>query len=162
MRYVGDFRAMKSHVHDGGIHTMFYARWPERFKAGHVNDRISAHIDMLPTLAAASGAPLPEGVKIDGTNLLPLLEGTSSDWPDRALVLQTHRGDAPIPFHHMAVRTQDWKLVHPTGFGSETMKERGPFRTLPDWRGPRRSRKSGRKNAGENGGTEILLRELVH
>ena len=127
MRYVGDFRAMKSHVHDGGIRTMFYARWPERFKAGHVDDRISAHIDMLPTLAAASGAPLPEGVKIDGTNLLPLLEGTPSDWPDRTLVLQTHRGDAPIPFHHMAVRTQDWKLVHPTGFGSETMKEGIPF-----------------------------------
>ena len=127
MRYVGDFREMKSHVHDGGIHTMFYARWPEKFKAGHVNDRIAAHIDMLPTLAAASGAPLPEGVKIDGKNLLPILEGSPSDWPDRSLILQSHRGDAPIPFHHMAVRTQDWKLVHPTGFGSETMKEGVPF-----------------------------------
>jgi arylsulfatase/arylsulfatase A len=127
MRYVGDFRAMKSHVHEGGIHTMFYARWPERFQAGHVNDRIAAHIDMLPTLAAASGAALPKDVKIDGTNLLPLLRGEPNDWPDRNLVLQTHRGDAPIPFHHMAVRTQDWKLVHPSGFGSEIMNEEVPF-----------------------------------
>ncbi|MCB1125264.1 MAG: arylsulfatase, partial [Verrucomicrobiae bacterium] len=35
--------------------------------------------------------------------------------------LQSHRGDAPISFHNIAVRSQRWKLVHPTGFGREQM-----------------------------------------
>tara|TARA_R110000850_G_scaffold30618_10_gene84102 strand:+ start:650 stop:2389 length:1740 start_codon:yes stop_codon:yes gene_type:complete len=127
MRFVGDFRGMKSHVHDGGIHTMFYARWPEHIQAGTKSDRIAAHIDIHPTVIDAAGVSAPEGVKHDGVSLLPLLGAKKGKWADRALFLQSHRGDEPVPFHHFAMRTQDWKLLRPTGFGNESVKEDIPF-----------------------------------
>ncbi len=127
MRYVGRFRGMKARVHDGGIHTMFYARWPRQIPAGGKSDRIAAHIDIFPTVLDAAGADLPEGVNFDGVSVLPLLDRTKAKWADRALFLQSHRGDEPVEFHHFAVRTQDWKLVRDTGFGSETIKDEKPF-----------------------------------
>lgn len=127
MRYVGPFRGMKSHVHEGGIRTCFYARWPGQFEAGHRNDRIAAHIDLMPTLLEAAGASAPEGVELDGRSVLPLLKGSPKEWEDRHLFIQTHRGDQPIAEHHVAVRSQEWKLVHPTGFGRQEMPQGVPL-----------------------------------
>ena len=127
LRFAGPFRGMKAMVHEGGIRSPLFVRWPARLAPGTVSDRIAAHIDLLPTIADAAGAELPENVSLDGRSLLPLLEGKSPEWPDRHLVLQVHRGDQPVRYHHMAVRNQRWKLVHPSGFGKEEMPEGVPF-----------------------------------
>ena len=127
MRFAGPFRGMKATVHEGGIRSPFFVRWPERLRAGTVSDRIAAHIDLLPTIADAVGVKIPARAKVDGRSLLPLLEGKNPDWPDRHLVLQVHRGNEPVRYHHMAVRNQRWKLVHPSGFGKEEMPEGIPF-----------------------------------
>ncbi|MEZ6128888.1 MAG: arylsulfatase [Planctomycetaceae bacterium] len=126
-RYVGPFREMKSWVHEGGIHTAFFARWPGHFEPEFQNHNIAAHIDVLPTVLAAAGVDVPKSVKLDGRNVLPLLTGKDKDWPDRALFLQSHRGDAPVALHHFGMRTQDWKLVRPTGFGNESIAQQKPF-----------------------------------
>jgi arylsulfatase/arylsulfatase A len=126
-RFVGPMRGKKTEVHDGGIRSPFFLHWPAGVKAGAASDRIAAHIDVMPTLLAAARVAVPAGLKLDGRNLLPLLNGTAADWPARALVLQTHRGDRPAATHHMAVRTQRWKLLHPTGFGRETPPPDAPF-----------------------------------
>ena len=126
-RYVGPFRGMKATVHEGGIRSPLFVRWPARLTAGTVSDRISAHIDLLPTIVDAAGVDLPAEAKVDGRSLLPLLEGQQTEWPDRHLVLQVHRGDQPVRYHHMAVRNQQWKLVHPSGFGKENMPANVPF-----------------------------------
>jgi arylsulfatase/arylsulfatase A len=125
-RYVGTFRGMKTGVHDGGIRTCFFARWPVRLRPGHKSDRIAAHIDVMPTVLAAADIKFP-GLKFDGRNVLPLLDGSAIDWPERTLILQTHRGNQPIALHHVAVRSQEWKLVHPSGFGKEEMPPDVPF-----------------------------------
>lgn len=127
MRYVGPFRGMKSHVHEGGIHTMFWARWPERLKAGAESDRIAAHIDILPTLLDAAEVSVPEGVKLDGRSVLPLLSGAGENWEDRYLFIQSHRGNEPVKFNHFAMRNQEWKLLRNTGFGSEVEVKESPF-----------------------------------
>ncbi len=127
MRFAGPFRGMKATVHEGGIRSPFFVRWPERLRPGTVSDRIAAHIDLLPTIADAAGVKVPRNANVDGRSLLPLLEGKSPDWPDRHIVLQVHRGDEPVRYHHMAVRNQRWKLVHPSGFGQEKMPEGVPF-----------------------------------
>jgi arylsulfatase A-like enzyme len=116
-RYVGPFRGMKTEVHEGGIRSPFFVRWPARLQAGSRSDRIAAHIDVLPTLLEAAGVPVPDHLRLDGRSLLPLLEGKQVEWPERTLFVQTHRGDVPVKGHHFAVRDQEWKLVHPTGFG---------------------------------------------
>ena len=127
LRYVGDLRGMKSHVHEGGIRSPFFAHWPARLQAGTISDRIGAHIDLLPTFLEAAGVAVPEGLRLDGKSLLPLLENRADSWEDRTLFLQVHRGDAPIRYHHMAAVGQTYKLVHPTGFGRETMPDDVPF-----------------------------------
>lgn len=126
-RFVGPFRGKKSEVLEGGVHTMFWARWPEKIQPGTASDRIAAHIDVMPTLLDVAGAEQPEGVKLDGVSLLPLLLGEDVDWTGRTLFFQSHRGNEPVEFHNFAARQQDWKLLHATGFGSETGKEGVPF-----------------------------------
>ena len=105
----------------------FFAHWPARLTAGATSDRIAAHIDLLPTFLEAAGVDAPHELKLDGKSILPLLEGRSSDWEDRHLFLQVHRGDIPIKYHHFAAVGQQYKLVHPTGFGLEEMPEEVPF-----------------------------------
>ena len=128
MRYVGPFRGMKSNVLEGGIHTCFYARWPKVLKAGTTSDRISAHIDIMPTLLEAAGVAAPENVKFDGVSVLPLLKGMGGHWDDeRLLFFQSHRGDEPVEFHNFAVRSQQWKLLRNSGFGKENPDGEFPF-----------------------------------
>lgn len=126
-RYVGPLRGMKSEVHDGGIRTPFFMRWPARLRPGAASDRIAAHIDVMPTLLDAAGIAVPSGLQLDGRSFLPLLDGREVDWPDRHIVLQTHRGDRPVPFHNFALRNQRWKLLHPSGSGREAMPADVPF-----------------------------------
>jgi len=133
-RYVtADLRGRKSDVHEGGIRSPFWVHWPARLKAGHTNDTPAAHIDVMPTILAACGATMPHGaeeVKLDGRNILPLLEGKDVDWPERPIVIQTHRGNQPVRYHHFMIRQGNWKLVHPTGFGYEGFKKPPTFEKL--------------------------------
>ncbi|MSU48681.1 MAG: arylsulfatase [Opitutus sp.] len=127
LRYVGPMRGKKSEPFDGGIRSPFFVHWPARLKPGTASDRIAAHIDVMPTLLDAAAEPVPAGLKLDGRSLLPLLESRDANWPDRTFVLQSHRGNRPASTHNMTVRTQRWKLVHPTGFGRETPAADIPF-----------------------------------
>ena len=76
---------------------------PARIAAGTTVDTPVAHIDMMPTLAAAAGAPLPEGVEIDGANLLPLATGEGAGSWDRDTLFWQNG-------HYQVVRHLDWKL----------------------------------------------------
>jgi len=135
-RYAGPFRGMKTEVHEGGIRSPFYMRWPQRLPAGAASDRIAAHIDVMPTLLEAAGVSVPADVVLDGRSFLPLLEGRPVQWPDRHLVVQAHRGDVPLPFHNAAIRNQRWKLVRPSGFGREIMPTDVPFELYDIGRDP--------------------------
>jgi len=118
-RYVAGMRGWKTHVHEGGVRSPFFVHWPARLEAGHTSDRIAAHIDVAPTVLDAAGVAVPEGVSLDGRSLLPLLTGEPGAWPDREIVIQAHRGDIPVRYHHFMLRNQRYKLVHPSGFGEE-------------------------------------------
>ncbi len=126
-RYVMDLRGMKSEVHEGGIRSPFFAHWPAQLKAGTRSNRISAHIDLLPTFLDAAQVEIPTELKLDGKSILPLLKGNEASWEDRHLFLQVHRGDSPIKYHHFAAVGQTYKLVHPSGFGNSEMPADVPF-----------------------------------
>ncbi len=126
-RYNAGMRAHKASVYEGGIRTCFYVRWPARLKAGRKVDRIAAHIDVAPTVLEACGVDPPQGVKLDGRSILPLLEGRPADWPKRTLYFQWHRGDAPVPYQRFAARTEDYKLVHAANVKPGAGPEAIPF-----------------------------------
>jgi len=59
---------------DGGMRSPCILRWFGRTPAGQVCTEPLMSIDLLPTLAGLIGATLPPN-KIDGLDLLPILEG---------------------------------------------------------------------------------------
>ena len=121
LRYVGEMRGMKTHVDDGGIRSPLVFHWPASVAARKTTDILCAHIDLLPTILDACHVQLPAGHKIDGRSFLPLLTRDNVDWPKRQVVLPAPRGNVPQKFYHFALHEEPWKLVHPSGFGNESI-----------------------------------------
>lgn len=120
MRYVGNMRGMKSHVDDGGIRSPLVFHWPKKVQPGSESNDLCAHIDVTPTILEACGVSAPAGLHLDGRSFLPLLTGKKDTLPSRPVVLQSHRGNVPQAFNHFALHEGNWKLVHPSGFGTES------------------------------------------
>jgi hypothetical protein len=108
----GGLRGWKGSPWEGGVHQFCFVRWPNQIKPGQAVDRLAVSMDIAPTLLDLCSVAKPEPVKFDGRSLAPLLRGEKVAWADRALVFQWHRGEAPERYRNMAVRSQDWKLVH--------------------------------------------------
>ena len=96
----GPFRGYKFSLFDGGMHVPAIASWPGRIPAGKVNAEIGAHMDLLPTICAAAGVPVPHA--IDGRDMLPVLtRGAKSP----------HDGIFWMQGKQQAMRRGPWKLV---------------------------------------------------
>ena len=102
-------RATKGTMYEGGIRVPFMVQWPGRLKAGGVYDQPVISLDILPTMAAAGGAELPSGRKLDGVNLLPYLRGEKKQPPHEILFWRSAQNHA--------LRKGNWKLVK---MGDET------------------------------------------
>ena len=126
----GPFRAKKGSVYEGGIRTVCFLRWPGTIQPGSSSDLTAAHIDLMPTILDLCKVPSPEGVRLDGRSMRPLLampdQETKPTWPDRDLFLQWHRGDVPQRYHHFAaVGPQGrWKLLNASKPGREKRSPR--------------------------------------
>lgn len=118
-RYVRDLRGKKTEVYEGGVRSPFWIRWPRRLAAGTTRPEPAAHIDVAPTLLAACQIEAPEQLRFDGENLLPLLTDASEILPDRPLVIQAHRGNRPVRYHHCLIRHGPWKLLNASSFHLE-------------------------------------------
>jgi len=99
------YRGWKITLFEGGIRVPMFISWPGRIDPGTRIDSPVAHIDFMPTLAAAAGAPIPDGVAIDGKNVLPAALGTGKiNREDDALYWSSG--------FYRAVRAGNWKLHH--------------------------------------------------
>ncbi|MDE0929869.1 MAG: sulfatase-like hydrolase/transferase [Halioglobus sp.] len=97
------YRGWKVTNFEGGLRVPLFIKWPLRIAPDTRIDAPVAHIDILPTLAAAAGAASPPGIDIDGLNLLPLATGDGiTKWPRATLFWQSG--------YYRAVRHGDWKL----------------------------------------------------
>ncbi|MDA8664275.1 sulfatase-like hydrolase/transferase [Porticoccaceae bacterium] len=97
------FRGWKITMFEGGIRVPMMMRWPQNIAAGTRIDQPVAHIDVMPTIAAAADAPLPDGRVIDGVDILPLTNlDVQATWPRKTLFWQNG--------HYQVVRHEDWKL----------------------------------------------------
>jgi len=107
----GDWRGQKGDLWDGGHREPFVARWPGRIPAGTTLDAPVCLTDVLPTVAAAAGIPVPSGAAEDGLDLTPALTGGGAPPP----------ADRPIVHHSLggrfAIRSGRWKAVFAPGSG---------------------------------------------
>ena len=97
------FRGWKITMFEGGLRVPMMIKWPSKIAAGTVVETPVAHIDVMPTIAAAAGASQPAGVVIDGLDTLPLMiNQDATNWTRETLFWQNG--------HYQVVRHGDWKL----------------------------------------------------
>jgi arylsulfatase A-like enzyme len=107
--YNAGMRGGKTSVHEGGTRVPLFIRWPAAGWQPHLVKPIASHIDLLPTLLDLCGVKLPDGPKLDGISLRPLLEGKANAWTERTLF--THNPIDETNKYPGAVRTQRHRLV---------------------------------------------------
>jgi len=60
---------------EGGLRVPFVARWKGGIPAGGVSNEIVHLVDLMPTLAALAGAPVPQDRPVDGVDMSAFLRG---------------------------------------------------------------------------------------
>lgn len=117
-------RGQKGSPYEGGHRVPCFIRWPAGgFEPGSI-DRLTAHLDLAPTLAEWCSLPIDlagfdadpatraypsDPTRFDGRSLVPLVRGEA--WPERTLVVHSQRRPIPEPRHQTAVMTDRWRLV---------------------------------------------------
>ena len=107
-------RGQKGSEYDGGHRVPLFIYWPAG-KLDHARDAdtLCAHIDIHPTLMDLCELKRPDGPKMDGTSLRPVLYGTEGEQAlrDRILFVHSQRIAHPEKWRQTAVMTQRWRLV---------------------------------------------------
>ncbi len=107
---------------EGGIRVPFVMSWPAAVKGGRTFNPPVSTLDILPTCLAAAGLPIPSSPKLDGFNLLPLIDDKApAPPPDRDLFWWWKNGggrpgESPPAFAGgWAMRSGNWKLLQESG-----------------------------------------------
>lgn len=95
----------KGTVWEGGIRVPAIIRWPGRIPAGSVSGQVGITMDLTASILVATGTPVPAETRLEGINLLPVLEGRVPEI-ERTLFW---RVISATP--QRAVRSGDWKLL---------------------------------------------------
>lgn len=100
----GPLREGKGTAFEGGVRVPAIMRWPGKIEPGSTTDRLASTIDVLPTVAEATGGQLP-ALAIDGVSLMSVLEGDRSANPRNTFY---YYYDGQL----RAVREGKWKRVY--------------------------------------------------
>jgi arylsulfatase A-like enzyme len=107
LRVNGDWRGGKHGIYEGGFRVPFLVRWPGKSPAGATCDQTINLVDILATVAAATGRtlPPPDAAAEDSVDVLPAFLGKKDAQPLRdSMVL--HSADGIF-----AIRQGEWKYV---------------------------------------------------
>lgn len=98
----GPLRGRKGHMFEGGVRVPFLMRWPGRIEPGTVSDEFLTALEVFPTLVRAAETEQPDGVILDGFDMLPVLQGRQQS--ARETMFWERQGD-------YGARVGKWKLV---------------------------------------------------
>lgn len=99
----GPWRGFKTDAWDGGFRVPLIVRWPGKVAPGSTAAPLVCLTDMLATLCAIVGVPLPRWAGEDSVSMLPVWKGAKEATRDH-VVLQTYTGV-------LAIRDLRWKLI---------------------------------------------------
>lgn len=103
----GPLRDKKGTTYEGGIRVPGIVQWPAHVKPGTTSDTPVSGVDILPTLCAVAQIPIPTDRVLDGTNILPVLNGKTLK-RNKPLYWQFNRArNEP----KVVIRDGDWKLL---------------------------------------------------
>jgi len=107
------FKYFKQYGHEGGAHTHFILRWPEKVKANEITYQTGHIVDIAPTLLEATKTKFPkkigniESQPFQGNSLMPILEGGIREEPEFFMSGWTDR--------FKMFRQKEWKIVKLNG-----------------------------------------------
>mgnify|MGYP006094808203 CR=1 FL=1 len=115
--YNAGMRGKKSSIYEGGHRVPFFIHWPAGgLTGGRDLSTISAHIDILPTLAQLCGVPIPETHKPDGKSFAPQLKDADEPPHRSHLVVQfqggAHFRAAPQAWADSCLLKDRWRLIN--------------------------------------------------
>jgi arylsulfatase len=102
----GGLREGKGTSFEGGQRVPTIMKWPKVIPGGSISNKITATIDVFPTIANITSSDLPKH-KIDGIDISSILEGKINANPRDHLFYYYGKNDLE------AVRKDNWKLVFP-------------------------------------------------
>jgi len=112
-------RGRKTYVYENGVRVPMFIKVPGAQGAGQRLDTLASVEDLMPTILELCGLePAPH---LDGTSLVPLLEGDAL--PERSYFVQFQRGQPIDRYRNAGVITERWKLVQPVGRGGEAFSQ---------------------------------------
>lgn len=98
-------RGKKATTWEGGQREPAILVWPNKITAGVVCTEMVTSMDLMPTFASISGAILPEGLEMDGLDIMTLLDNPQDfHLPERPFYYYARNGKPE------AVRFGKWKL----------------------------------------------------
>ncbi|GHT31572.1 arylsulfatase [Bacteroidia bacterium] len=102
----GGLREAKATTFDGGNRIPCLMYWKGQIVPGSTCNKLASNIDIFPTFAELSSAPLPQR-KIDGVSIVPLIKGVKDANPRESFVYYYNKNDLE------AVTDGMFKLVFP-------------------------------------------------
>lgn len=104
---VNGFRGLKGEIYEGGIRVPLIVHWPGHVTPGTVSNLLSAHYDILPTVAEAAGISAGNLPVHDGFSFLPTAKGNNSYQKYHEHLIWDFAGYGG----QLAIRNNSWKLV---------------------------------------------------
>lgn len=101
----------KATLWEGGIRVPCLMRWPARLTAGQITKQQAITMDLTATFLAAASATVPQGYKLDGMDLLPVLLGQQQIQSDRTFCWRIQRNNRRMK----AIRHGNWKYIDDGG-----------------------------------------------
>ena len=106
-------RGKKGSEYEGGHRVPVFIRWPDgNLRGGRGIERLTAHVDLLPTFIDLCGLKKPQDLEFDGDSIVRLLMDNDSRWPDRILITDSQRIEHPEKWRKSAVMTDRWRLIN--------------------------------------------------
>ncbi len=106
-------RGTKGSPYEGGHRVPCFIRWPKgKYSEGTDVKRLTAHIDILPTLAEMCRLKTPAAYHPDGVSLAKALKGDSEYLDGRTLIVDSQRKEVPEKWRLCSVMSGTWRLVN--------------------------------------------------
>lgn len=107
---MGPLKGWKGKEFEGGHRVPFVVNWPQEIEGGSRFDGLTSSLDIFPTSLAAGGIAKPSDLVLDGTNLIPYINGDKDGDPHKQLFWRK--------LDKSAARVGDYKTVSLEGYGS--------------------------------------------
>ena len=111
--WVYGYSGAKGSKLEGGHRVPFFIRWADGgIDGGRDINALTAHVDLLPTIAALCNVDIPKDNKIDGIDFSPLLTNDAYAHSDRTLFIHNRQDSKPpMDIKGACVAKGEWRLL---------------------------------------------------